>query len=123
MRQVLINILANAVKFTPPGGRVRLAMTRTDRGLLIQVSDTGIGIPADKIEMAMEPFSQVEAGASRTYQGTGLGLPLAKRLVELHGGTLTLESKVNIGTEVSILLPPARVLENSDILLPAKAAG
>jgi signal transduction histidine kinase len=108
MRQILINILANAVKFTPPGGQVRLAIRRTDKGLLIQVSDTGIGIPADKIEMAMEPFSQVEAGANRNYQGTGLGLPLAKRLVELHGGTLSLESAVDLGTVVFNIIPPAR---------------
>ncbi|MES2293897.1 MAG: HAMP domain-containing sensor histidine kinase [Pseudomonadota bacterium] len=123
MRQILINILANAVKFTPPGGQVGLVVRRTGKGLLIQISDTGIGIPADKIEMAMEPFSQVEAGANRHYQGTGLGLPLAKRLVELHGGTLSLESEVSQGTVVSILLPPDRILNGPDLLLPAKAAG
>lgn len=123
MRQILINILANAVKFTPPGGQVGLAVRRTGKGLLIQISDTGIGIPADKIEMAMEPFSQVEAGANRHYQGTGLGLPLAKRLVELHGGSLSLESEVSRGTVVSILLPPDRILNGPDLLLSAKAAG
>ncbi len=123
MRQVLINILANAVKFTPAGGRVRLAMSRTEKGLLIQVSDTGIGIPADKIEMAMEPFSQVEAGASRNYQGTGLGLPLAKRLVELHGGALSLKSEVNQGTTVSIILPPSRLVDGPGIPVSTKAAG
>ena len=123
MRQILINILANAVKFTPPGGQVRLAINRIERGLLIEVSDTGIGIPADKIEMAMEPFSQVEAGASRNYQGTGLGLPLAKRLVELHGGTLTLKSEVNRGTAVSIILPPDRIVDRPAIPVSNKAAG
>ncbi|MGZ5921205.1 MAG: sensor histidine kinase [Rhizomicrobium sp.] len=123
MRQILINILANAVKFTPPGGQVGLAVRRTGKGLLIQISDTGIGIPADKIEMAMEPFSQVEAGANRHYQGTGLGLPLAKRLVELHGGSLSLESEVSLGTVVSILLPPDRILNGPDLLISAKAAG
>ncbi len=123
MRQILINILANAVKFTPPGGQVKLAMSWIKKGLLIQISDTGIGIPADKIETAMEPFSQVEAGTSRNYQGTGLGLPLAKRLVELHGGTLSLESKVNSGTVVSITFPLDRVLDDPDCLTPTKIAG
>ena len=123
MRQVLINLLANAVKFTPPGGRIGLAMRRTQKGLLIEVSDTGIGIPADKIDLAMEPFSQVEAGINRSYEGTGLGLPLAKRLVELHGGTLSLQSQVNSGTVVSIILPPGRVVDDPDVLFAVKAAG
>jgi signal transduction histidine kinase len=122
MRQILINILANAVKFTPPGGQVGLTISRINDGLLIQVSDTGIGIPADKIEMAMEPFSQVEAGTSRSYEGTGLGLPLARRLVELHGGTLSLESKVDLGTMVSITFPLDRVMNDPDFLTPAKVA-
>lgn len=123
MRQVLINLLANAVKFTPPGGHIGLAMRRTQKGLLIEVSDTGIGIPADKIDLAMEPFSQVEADINRSYQGTGLGLPLAKRLVELHGGTLSLRSQVNSGTVVSIILPPDRVVDDPDMLFAVKAAG
>jgi signal transduction histidine kinase len=122
MRQILINILANAVKFTPAGGKVGLAMRRTDKGLLIEISDTGIGIAADKVDLAMEPFSQVEADTNRHYQGTGLGLPLAKRLVELHGGTLSLASEVNSGTVVSILLPPDRVVSNPDLMFSAKAA-
>ena len=71
----------------------------------------------------MEPFSQVEAGANRHYQGTGLGLPLAKRLVELHGGTLSLESEVSRGTVVSILLPPDRILNGPALSISAKAAG
>lgn len=123
MRQVLINILANAVKFTPAGGRVELAMHRTDKGLLIEVSDTGIGIAADKVGIAMEPFSQVDSDTNRNYPGTGLGLPLAKRLVELHGGSLSLTSEVNLGTVVSIILPPDRVLDGPDLSFSAKAAG
>ncbi len=123
MRQVLINILANAVKFTPAGGRVGLAMRRTDRGLLIEVSDTGIGIPVDKIDVAMEPFSQVDSDTNRNYPGTGLGLPLAKRLVELHGGTLSLASELNLGTVVSIILPPDRVVDDPELAFATKAAG
>ena len=123
MRQVLINLLANAVKFTPPGGRVALAMRRVENGLLVEVSDTGIGIPADKIDLAMEPFAQVESGTNRRYEGTGLGLPLAKRLVELHGGTLSLKSQVNSGTVVSVILPPDRVVDDPDLLFAVKKAG
>jgi signal transduction histidine kinase len=70
----------------------------------------------------MEPFSQVEAGANRNYQGTGLGLPLAKGLVELHGGTLSLESEANLGTVVSIILPPDRVLDDPDLWNSGKVA-
>jgi signal transduction histidine kinase len=121
MRQVLINILANAVKFTPAGGRVGLAMRRTDKGLLIEVKDTGIGIPADKIDLAMAPFSQVETDTNRQYQGTGLGLPLAKRLVELHGGTLSLASEVNRGTVVSIIIPLDRLVDDPDLVFSANA--
>jgi signal transduction histidine kinase len=123
MRQVLINLLANAVKFTPPGGQVALTLRRTEKGLLIEVADTGIGIPADKLDLAMEPFAQVESGANRRYEGTGLGLPLAKRLVELHGGTLSLKSEVNSGTVVSIILPPSRVVDDPDLLFAVKKAG
>lgn len=123
MRQVLINLLANAVKFTPPGGHVALAMRRVEKGLLIEVSDTGIGIPADKIDLAMEPFAQVESDINRRYEGTGLGLPLAKRLVELHGGTLSLKSQVNSGTVVSIILPSDRVVDDPQVLFAVKAAG
>lgn len=123
MRQVLINLLANAVKFTPPGGHVGLTMRRVEKGLLIEVADTGIGIAADKIDLAMEPFAQVESDTNRRYQGTGLGLPLAKRLVELHGGTLSLKSRVNSGTVASIILPPDRVVDDPDMLFAVKAAG
>jgi signal transduction histidine kinase len=123
MRQVLINLLANAVKFTPPGGHVGLTMRRVEKGLLIEVSDTGIGIPADKLDLAMEPFAQVESDTNRSYQGTGLGLPLAKRLVKLHGGTLSLQSQVNSGTVVSIILPPERLVDDPDLLFAVKAAG
>ena len=78
---------------------------------------------ADKIDLAMEPFAQVESDINRRYEGTGLGLPLAKRLVELHGGTLSLKSQVNSGTVVSIILPSDRVVDDPQVLFAVKAAG
>jgi signal transduction histidine kinase len=111
LRQILINLIANAVKFTPQGGRIRVSGFRSDGGVAIEVSDTGIGMSAEEIPKAMEPFGQIDNKLSRKYEGTGLGLPLAKHLIGLHGGTLSIESHVNIGTTVRIVLPPNRVVE------------
>ncbi len=111
LRQILINLIANAVKFTPEGGRVQVSAFRSHGGMAIEVSDTGIGMTAEEIPKAMEPFGQIDSKLSRKYEGTGLGLPLAKHLVGLHGGTLTIESQVNVGTTVRILFPPNRVVE------------
>jgi signal transduction histidine kinase len=105
MRQILINLLSNAVKFTPDGGKVRVSSFLKNGGLAIVVSDTGIGISDEDIPKVMTSFGQVESKVSRKYEGSGLGLPLAKHLVELHGGTLTLESQVGCGTTVTITLP------------------
>ena len=105
MRQILINLLSNAVKFTPDGGKVRVSSFLKNGGLAIVVSDTGIGISDEDIPKVMTSFGQVESKVSRNYEGSGLGLPLAKHLVELHGGTLTLESQVGCGTTVTITLP------------------
>jgi len=110
IRQVLINLLSNAVKFTPEGGEIRVSSARRDSGLAITVSDTGIGIAPEDIAKAMTPFGQVESKVRRKYEGTGLGLPLAKQLVELHGGTFSVESALNAGTTVTFVLPPERVL-------------
>ena len=81
----------------------------TDAGLVISVSDTGIGMAPEEIPKALEPFGQIDSTISRKYEGTGLGLPLAKHLVELHGGRLTVESALNVGTTVTIVLPSERV--------------
>ena len=112
LRQVLINLLSNAVKFTPEGGEVRVSSFRHQGGLAIAVSDTGIGIAAEDIPKAMMPFGQIDSKMSRKHTGTGLGLPLSKRLVELHGGTLSIASAVHAGTTVTISLPSERILEN-----------
>jgi len=111
LRQILINLLGNAVKFTPSGGKVSLSAAATpDGGLQFRIADTGIGIPQDKIAVAMSPFGQVDSGLSRRYDGTGLGLPLTKRLVELHGGTFELTSESGKGTIVTVRLPHSPVM-------------
>lgn len=110
IRQILINLLANAVKFTPRGGRVRLTINRDVEGdLNISVADTGIGIPADKIALVLEPFVQVDQSLSRRHGGTGLGLPITKRLVELHGGAMEIQSEPGKGTVMTIRLPRERL--------------
>jgi signal transduction histidine kinase len=114
LRQVLINLLSNAVKFTPSGGEVTLSVERLpDEGLAFRIADTGIGIPPDKLSIALAPFGQIESGLNRKYEGTGLGLPLAKRLVELHGGVMELASEPGKGTVVTAQFPKERVAGRS----------
>ena len=111
MFQAVLNLVANAVKFTPPGGTVDLRFVLTkEGGVEIVVHDTGIGIAPENIERVFVPFEQVESSLARKNGGTGLGLPYAKKLVELHGGTLRLASEVNKGTTVTISLPADRVV-------------
>jgi len=110
IKQVLINLLANAVKFTPPGGSVRVSALHSAEGVAIAIADTGIGIAEKDIPKAFEQFGQVDSTLSRKYEGTGLGLPLAKKLMELHGGTLKLESTPDVGTTVTVTLPPSRIV-------------
>jgi PAS domain S-box-containing protein len=107
LKQVTLNLLSNALKFTPKGGAVALSAARHGGGgLVIRVSDTGIGIAPEDFDKVFRPFGQVDSSLSRRFEGTGLGLPLTKGLVELHGGTITLESEVGRGTTVSVYLPP-----------------
>ncbi|OAN53151.1 PAS domain-containing sensor histidine kinase [Paramagnetospirillum marisnigri] len=106
-KQILLNLLGNAVKFTPAGGRVSLsARLEPDGGLAFLVSDTGIGMAPDDIAVALAPFGQVDSGLDRRFEGVGLGLPLSKSLVELHGGSLVLESVPGQGTTVTVRFPP-----------------
>jgi len=106
LRQMLLNLLSNALKFTPVGGEITIDVFRRGEDIAISVSDTGIGIRAEDIPKVMEPFGQVESEMSQKHPGTGLGLPLTKELAELHGGSLTMESNVDVGTTVTIILPP-----------------
>lgn len=109
IKQALINLLANAVKFTPSGGTITIRAELVPAGLAIAVHDTGIGIAAKDIPRALEQFGQVDSSLARKYEGAGLGLPLAKKFMELHGGSLTLESVVNVGTTVTLVLPKVRL--------------
>jgi PAS domain S-box-containing protein len=110
LQEILLNLMSNAVKFTPTGGAVTVSASMETGGLVIAVKDTGIGIKESDIAVALEPFRQIEGRLSRRFAGTGLGLPLAKRLVELHGGSLEIESKPSLGTTVRIRLPSERIV-------------
>ena len=111
LKQVLLNLLSNAIKFTPTGGEVELrASIDRDGALRLAISDTGIGIAPEHHLVVFEPFSQIDSSLSRRHAGTGLGLPLVKALMELHGGQVALESRPGHGTTVAALFPPARVL-------------
>jgi signal transduction histidine kinase len=110
VRQIVLNLLANAVKFTPPEGEVRVSTFPCDAGIALAVSDTGIGIAPTDIPKALERFGQIDNRLARKYDGSGLGLPLSKHLVEFHGGTLRLESEVGYGTTVTVTFPSRRVV-------------
>jgi two-component system cell cycle sensor histidine kinase PleC len=120
VRQVCLNLLSNAVKFTPPGGEIWLKVGWTaSGGQYMSVKDTGPGIPEDELSVVMSKFGQGSNAIKSAEQGTGLGLPIAKNLIELHGGTFALKSKVRIGTELIATFPPERVMA---ALAPIKTA-
>jgi two-component system cell cycle sensor histidine kinase PleC len=109
VKQMLLNLLSNSVKFTPAGGTVDLiGEVRADGGVNIAVRDTGIGIAKDQFDLVLSPFGQVDSALSREHQGTGLGLPLVKALIELHDGRLDIESELGKGTTASLVFPPER---------------
>jgi signal transduction histidine kinase len=115
-KQVLLNLITNAVKFTPAGGSITIsAHWDPGTGLAIAVSDTGIGIPEADLERVLKPFEQVDSSLSRQHQGTGLGLPLVKAIMELHGGRLELKSELGAGTRVTVIFPSERVLSQCPI--------
>jgi len=107
LKQILLNLLSNAVKFTPAGGRVRLTVRRDGCYGLVEVADTGIGMSPEGIAVALQPFGQVDSHLSRRHGGTGLGLPLVRSFVDLHGGRMAIESCEGKGTVVRVLLPAA----------------
>jgi len=109
MKQILLNLLSNAVKFTPAGGKVALNVTTdSEGGHVFSVVDTGVGMSSSELVKAMTQFGQVDSSFTRKQQGTGLGLPLTKGLIELHGGTLEVESEKGYGTLVRVTFPKER---------------
>lgn len=115
IRQVLINLVSNAIKFSPAGSEIKVNAKRApkNKGLIISVIDCGVGIAEDKIAKALEPFGQVDDNPDQRHihnQGTGLGLPLAKAMVEMHGGKFLIKSKVGVGTTASFTLPSPRII-------------
>jgi signal transduction histidine kinase len=111
LKQIVINLLSNAIKFTPSGGSVAIAViTEADGGLSLTIRDTGIGMSSKEIRDALELFHQVDNSLSRRFEGTGLGLPLAVKLTELHGGMLTVESTPGLGTTVKVRFPANRII-------------
>lgn len=114
LRQIFLNLLSNAIKFSSEGGTVSIFVKPpSDDRVEIMISDTGIGMRPDDIEIALTPFGQVDTRLARTYEGTGLGLPLTQAFVKLHGGILEIESELGVGTTVRVALP--QTLEISDI--------
>lgn len=111
VRQILINLLSNAIRFTPKSGEVRVSTFRQGDAVALSVSDTGIGMATNEIPKALERFGQLDAELSRKYDGAGLGLPLAQHLVELHGGSLRIESEPGVGTVVTVIFPATRAVK------------
>ena len=112
LKQIIINLLSNAVKFTPAGGQVLVHVRLNDKSCVeISVTDTGVGIAAKDIPKVMQPFGQVASSQTRSHEGTGLGLPICKSLMEIHGGTLNIESEVGKSTTVTVKFPPERTVQ------------
>jgi two-component system cell cycle sensor histidine kinase PleC len=120
IRQVVLNLLSNAIKFTPQGGQVTIKLGWTAAGgQYLSIRDTGPGIPEDEIPVVMSSFGRGTLAQKNADEGTGLGLPIVKGLIELHGGMFSLRSKVREGTEVIVVLPPERIMNALPKLDPA----
>jgi signal transduction histidine kinase len=107
LRQILVNLLANAVKFTDRAGRITVGAVRDRDTVRVSVRDTGIGIPADQLTRVFEPFFQVSGGMTRRYPGVGLGLAIARDLARAMEGDVSIESRVGEGSTVTLSLPAA----------------
>ena len=106
LKQIFINLLSNAIKFTPEGGQIGFTAKPADDGMVsVTVSDTGIGMSVQEIDLSLKPFGQIKAGFDKAHDGTGLGLPLSLSLAKLHGGSLVVRSEKGEGTSVEVLIP------------------
>ena len=127
LTQVFSNLLGNAVKFTPPGGYVTVeTRPQPNGGAAVYVRDTGFGMTEEEVAIALTPFGQVDSGHSRWREGAGLGLPIAKALVHLHGGSIDIRSAKSRGTEVTVTLPSpleAAATNAANVALDDGAAG
>ena len=124
LKQILLNLLSNAVKFTEPGGSIVITVRQPGPDTIaFEVRDTGVGMSEAEIKIALEPFGQVDAGIARRHEGTGLGLPLARRLAELHGGSLPIESRKGHGTTATLTLPVGSTLPDISTAAPGIAFG
>ena len=119
VRQMITNLVSNAVKFTASGGRVTVSAEREDAGLVIHIADTGSGFEPGDLELVLQPFGRVDQPTVRTVDGTGLGLPIVKSLIESHGGLLHLVSEPGEGTDAMLRFPPERLVEREDARLGA----
>jgi signal transduction histidine kinase len=108
---MFLNLLSKAVKFTPDGGRVVVHARSCDDGVLISIEDSGIGIDPEEIDKVLSPFGQVKSAAIGVEDGTGLGLPIVKSLIELHGGRFDIQSSPGVGTTVALYFPLQRVVQ------------
>ncbi len=112
INQVVLNLLSNAIKFTPAGGTIAMSAGCTDHGdVAIAIADTGIGMRPEDVPIALEAFRQIDRAMNRRYEGTGLGLPMVQQLVQLHGGSISIDTSVGKGTTVRVFLPKERCIE------------
>ena len=115
LRQIFLNLLSNAIKFTEKGGTICLSALALDDHVAVTVADTGIGMDPEDVEVAFQPFAQVDNRLERRYEGTGLGLPLTRALVDLHKGHIVIDSARGEGTRVTVSFPRAVVQEMLDV--------
>lgn len=112
LRQIFTNLIGNAIKFTEAGGSVTVDVKSDDDGATtVQIADTGVGMTDEEVGVALAPFGQVDGARTRWREGTGLGLPIAKALVELHGGRIHIQSRKGVGTVVTVAFPPPELIE------------